>query len=179
MVIWILGKSGSGKTSLAKYMLRFKLKTLKWVHIDGDIIRKIFNDNSDFSSINRLNNAQRISKIVKLLDEQNINVIVSSLTNFKYWLKWNRKNFKNYFEIYLRVNMKTLLKRDKKNLYISALKKKIKNVVGVDIKFNKPDNPDLILDNNKKLKNFEVLSKKIFSNQKFKKILKNEEIKSI
>ena len=136
MVIWILGKSSSGKTSLAKYLLKNELKSLKWVHIDGDAIRKIFKDNSDFSSQNRLNNAQRISRIVKLLDTNNINVIVSSLTNFKYWLNWNRKNLKNYFEIYLKVNMETVIKRDKKNIYKKAINNKIKNVVGIDIKFN-------------------------------------------
>ena len=40
-----------------------------------------------------------------------------------------------------------LLKRDYKQLYKKALRKKIKNVVGVDIKFIKPKKPDFIINN--------------------------------
>ena len=43
--------------------------------------------------------------------------------------------------------MEILKKRDYKKLYKNALSGKIKNVVGVDIKFIKPKNPDLIIDN--------------------------------
>jgi len=174
MIIWILGKSGSGKTTLANALLNLKkFKRKKWIHIDGDSIRKIFNDNKDFSVRNRLNNAERISKIVHFLGKYKLNLIVSSLTNFKYWLNWNRKNLKNYFEIYLDVDLNTLLKRDKKNLYKRALSKKIKNVVGVDIKFNIPHKPDLKINNNKHSRNLKSVCKIIFNNKKFLKMLKN------
>ena len=48
--------------------------------------------------------------------------------------------------------MKILFQRDTKNLYKKAIKKKIKNVVGVDIKFRKPINPDLIINNHRSKK---------------------------
>ena len=44
--------------------------------------------------------------------------------------------------------MKTLFQRDIKDLYQRALRRKIKNVVGIDIKFRKPIKPDLVIDNN-------------------------------
>ena len=43
--------------------------------------------------------------------------------------------------------METLRKRDYKKLYKNAFSGKIKNVVGVDIKFIKPKKPDLIINN--------------------------------
>ncbi len=49
--------------------------------------------------------------------------------------------------------MDELLKRDYKNLYNRALKKKITNVVGVDIPFKKPINPHLVIKNNTSKKN--------------------------
>ena len=59
--------------------------------------------------------------------------------------------------------MEILRKRDYKKLYKKAFSKKIKNVVGVDIKFIKPKKPDLIIDNTS-------TKKKLYSN--YKKILK-------
>ena len=44
-----------------------------------------------------------------------------------------------------------LKKRDIKNLYRPALKEKIKNVVGIDIKWNEPKEPNLIFDQNNKI----------------------------
>ena len=43
MVIWIIGKSGSGKTYFAKKLLN-QIKKKK-IHIDGDEIRDIFFNN--------------------------------------------------------------------------------------------------------------------------------------
>ncbi|MGD8841632.1 MAG: adenylyl-sulfate kinase, partial [Gammaproteobacteria bacterium] len=44
-----------------------------------------------------------------------------------------------------------------KNLYARALKGEIPNVVGVDIPFPDPVNPDLVLDNNSERENFDEL----------------------
>ena len=44
--------------------------------------------------------------------------------------------------------MENLIKRDKKKIYLKAIKGKRKNVVGVDIKFKEPLNSNLILENN-------------------------------
>ena len=45
--------------------------------------------------------------------------------------------------------MKTLIeKRDYKKLYKNAIKGKIKNVVGIDIKFKLPKKPDMTIYNN-------------------------------
>ena len=66
--------------------------------------------------------------------------------------------------------MEILRKRDYKKLYKKAFSKKIKNVVGVDIKFIKPKKPDLIIEN--------ISTKqKLYSN--YKKILKEIYIKKI
>ena len=62
---------------------------------------------------------------------------------------WCKKNIQNYFEIFIDTPIEVLRKRDYKKLYKNAFSGKIKNVVGVDIKFIKPKKPDLIIDNSK------------------------------
>ena len=106
----------------------------------------------------------RISKLCKLLSEQKVNIIASVLSNFPYWQKWNKENIKNYKQIFLKVNLKTLLLRDKQKLYKNAINKKIKNVVGIDIKFKKPIQGTIVIDNNKNLKNVNPIAEEIIKN---------------
>ena len=56
---------------------------------------------------------------------------------------WNRANIDNYKEIYIKVSMETLYKRDKKGLYSS----KAKNVVGIDLPWDEPKNADIVIEN--------------------------------
>lgn len=151
MIIWLTGMSGSGKTTLSNILIKkFRKKKINFISVDGDVIRDLFNNDLTHTLKHRLIQIQRIKKITKFLDLQKQNVIVSALYSNSKILQDNKKIFKNYFEVYLKVPMSVLLKRDIKNLYKRALKKKIKNVVGVDIFWNEPKNSNLIIDQSKK-----------------------------
>ena len=162
MVIWIMGLSGSGKTTLAKMLIQ-KLKKEKEniIHVDGDIIRNIHNDKLGHSIKDREINAERISKLVKFLSKQKIFIVVSVLSNFPKWLKWNKNNIDDYFQIYIKSNFQDLKKR-KPKLY----KKKI-NVVGKDIKFNEPKNSDYEVENYTNKAHLKKEIKKILTKIKF------------
>ena len=160
MVIWIMGLSGSGKTTLAKIICK-KLRYKKILHIDGDKVREMYNHDLGHSIKDRLVNAGRISRLVRFVSEQNINVIVSVLSNFPDWLIWNRKNIKNYFEVYLKTDL-IILKKRRPNLYSG----KIKNVVGLDIGFREPKKSDLLVNNCKSLVELEIIAKKIIRKTK-------------
>ena len=67
--------------------------------------------------------------------------------NFPNFSKWNRENFSDYFEVYLQVPFEELVRRNFKGLYQKAIKGQISDVVGVDIDFIPPINPDLKLKN--------------------------------
>ena len=76
MVIWLIGLSGAGKTTLAKKVVNESNMTgSKTILIDGDIIRKIFNNDLGYSLDDRLKNAQRICQLCKFLDDNGINVV--------------------------------------------------------------------------------------------------------
>ncbi len=160
MVIWFIGLSGSGKTkfSLDLYNL-IKPHIPNLVRIDGDLIREMHKNDTDHSIAGREKNAYRISHLTKFLSDQNIHIIAAVLSNFHYWQKWNRNNINDYYEIFLKSSMDTLYKRDNKNLYKPALSGKLKNVVGIDIPFNEPKNPNAIIKNELSCKPEEVNKK--------------------
>jgi len=127
MVIWIIGLSSSGKSKIAGLVYKkLKKKKTNTVWLDGDKVRKIYNDKLGHTLKDREKNAERISRLTKYFSDQNINVIASVLSNFPKWQNWNKKNIKNYKQVYLKVTLENLILRDKKNLYKKALKKKEK-----------------------------------------------------
>ena len=64
MVIWIIGKSGSGKSYLAKKifsLLEKKYKKVFW--IDGDEFREFFSKDLKYSIRDRKKNSDRIRQL--------------------------------------------------------------------------------------------------------------------
>ena len=170
MVIWLTGLSGSGKTSIAKEFLRITSKQNKFISIDGDDIRLIFNHKLGFSKPERIKHINHIQKLAKFLEQNKLMVIVSALYCNSEILKWNKKNFKNYIEVFVKTDKKTLIKRDTKGIYKNYKNKKIKNVVGFDIRYIPPKNPHIIIETNNS--SIEKSANKIHNY--FKKIIKSK-----
>lgn len=148
MVIWIIGLSGTGKTTLANQVVeRIRQLNGKVVLLDGDLIRTLFGNDVDHTIDGRRRNAERLSFLSKFLADQGIHVVAAVLSIFPEWRRWNRENIPDYSEVYIKASMQTLLRREVKNLYARALKGEIANVVGVDIPFPEVENPDLEIEN--------------------------------
>lgn len=149
MVIWIIGLSASGKTTLAQQVTaRLRALGRTVVMLDGDIIRELFGNDVGHTIEGRRRNAERLSRLSRYLADQQVDVIAAVLSIFPEWQSWNRENIVGYREVYLKASMDTLVRRETKNLYARALKGELKDVVGVDIPFPEPAAPDLVLDNN-------------------------------
>lgn len=147
MVIWLTGLSGSGKSTLCG-VLRPKLKAL-WpnlVTLDGDVVRAAFGDDLGYHEADRTRQIKRIQGIAKMLADQGITVLVAALYAHPDLLAWNRVNLPGYFEIYLKAEVEFLISRDGKGLYSRARRGEVPNVVGVDIPWHEPKNPDLVFD---------------------------------
>ncbi len=147
-LIWITGLSGAGKTTIGSEVYEIiKKKYLNIVFMDGDIIREILGNDLGHDIEDRKKNAIRISKMCEFLTNQNINVVCSTMSLFKEIHDLNRRNIKKYYEIFIDVSIEELIKRDSKGLYSKALKGEINNVMGVDLPYDKPENPFMIIDN--------------------------------
>ena len=141
---YIIGLSGSGKSTIGKIIKRdIEKKYGKTILIHGDEIRSIYNlkgYNKDY----RLNLGKSNSDLCKLITKQGINIIFTTVGLIHKLQKYNRSNIKNYKEIYIKAEIKTLLRKKEKIFY----KRKTKLVWGVDLKPEFPKKPDLIINNN-------------------------------
>ena len=151
MIVWLVGLSGAGKTTIARALHRqWQTEAPGTVLIDGDEVREIFQHDRGpdaYSQQGRRVNAERIAAMSAWLDSQNINAVVSILCIFPDILAANRERYSSYFDVFLDAPMAALAARDGKGLYAAARSGKMADVVGVDIPFPTPEQPDLVVRN--------------------------------
>lgn len=145
---WITGLSGAGKTTIGIRLYQYlRQKKNNILFLDGDMLRKVYQSKA-YSEKGRRSLAFQNARLCKMLTDQGIDVIICLIAMYEDCRKWNRENIENYHEIYLRVDLGELIRRDQKQLYSRALRNEITNVVGINMPFEEPQSPDLIIDNN-------------------------------
>jgi adenylylsulfate kinase-like enzyme len=161
IVFWITGLSGSGKSTIGNFIKKYIDKNYgKTIIIHGDDIRNIYHLRK-YQKKERLNLGISNSNLCKLISSQGINVIFTTVGLFYDLHKYNRSNIKNYIEIYVKSDIKTLVRNKKKKFYMY----KTKLIWGLDIKPEFPINPDIIINNNFKI-SLKFLSKKLIESLK-------------
>ena len=144
ILFWITGLSGSGKTTFGKAIHKDIQKLYgPTLMISGDNIRKIFYLKGHTKE-DRLKILKSYCRFAKFITNQNINLIFAVVGMFNEPRKWNRKNISNYIEIYIKSNLKEIIKLKKKRIYH---KKNIQDIVGVDIKPEFPKKPNITIIN--------------------------------
>ena len=148
MVIWFLGKSSSGKTFLGEKLYNaLRINYPNIIFLDGDLLRNAISKDLGHSKEDRYISEERRSKLSKILSDQGIHVIMSGISNEPEIREWNKKNIKDYLEIYLKTDKNTLYRRDPKGIYKNYFKGEMNNVVGEDIVFKEPVAPWMTIDN--------------------------------
>lgn len=162
MIIWIIGLSGSGKTSLGNELInQLNSSQEKWMIMDGDNFRSILGEELGHKIEDRKKIGERLVNLSLEFSRQNKNLIVCLLSIFPEHQKKMRDSVKDYKEIFINVSLRKLKERDNKNLYKKAEKGEIENVVGIDIEFPKPKNPDLIINNNQNISSFSNIASNV------------------
>jgi adenylylsulfate kinase-like enzyme/phosphohistidine swiveling domain-containing protein len=147
-VFWITGLSGAGKTTLGRELWnRLRAAGRPATFLDGDALRAAIAEDLDHSAGNRRRSAMRNARLCRLLAEQGADVVCATISLFHDVQRWNRENIPGYREIYLRVPIDELRRRDSKGIYAGAARGGLRDVVGLDVPAEAPEAPDLVLDN--------------------------------
>ena len=164
-VIWITGLSGAGKSTIARATVEHLCEqSERPILIDGDDIREAIRDSQvSHDHASRLVNAYRICRLSRLLADQGHTVIVATMSIYHEIHSWNRRNFPNYFEVWVEVDLESLQSRNTKDLYSSLKNGEASNVLGLDLDYEKPINPHLVINNNPPLRSPEDLAINLLS----------------
>jgi adenylylsulfate kinase-like enzyme len=147
MVIWVTGLSASGKSTLCQALYRLmKPRLPSLTMLDGDAVRAVMGHDLGHTEIHRRVQLSRLQHLAKLLVDQELCVLVAVLYSHPEALAWNRTNLPGYFEVYLKASLETVMARDPRGLYEKAVRGLMPDVVGIDIPWHEPRDPDVVFD---------------------------------
>jgi len=146
-VVWITGLSGSGKSTLATEVVG-QLRALRndVIRLDGDELREVFAAESiklqRHDRDGRLMLAMQYASLCRLLSMQGFTVVIATISMFREVYAWNRANVPGYFEVYLKVPIEELRRRDPKGIYRRFDAGDLLNVAGLDLPVDEPEQAD-------------------------------------
>ena len=146
-VIWITGLSGAGKSSLAHQFVKLMhAEGEAAVMLDGDELREVFGAvaaNADnHGREGRLALAMQYARLCQIIAEQGLTVVIATISMFREVHVWNRANLHGYFEVYLKVPLEELRRRDPKRIYSRFDAGELTNVAGLDLPIDEPEAAD-------------------------------------
>lgn len=145
MIIWLIGISGAGKTTIGRKLeTHFNEIGVKHYLLDGDEVRDLFDRDLGYSDAEREANVKRIILGAYLLDRNDIVGIVCNISPLEHLRALARRKIAGYNEIYLKKDLGISMMNDVKGMYRNNAGKT--QIVGIDAAFDEPQNPDLVLE---------------------------------
>ena len=150
-VYWITGLSGAGKSTLALEFVRLlRSRKHRVVLLDGDELRKVFGvfeaSAENHGRDARLRLALQYSELCRLLSTQGLTVVIATISLFREVHDWNREHLPGYFEIYLKVPIEELRRRDPKEIYERFDAGELMDVAGLDLAIDEPVAADWMIE---------------------------------
>lgn len=148
--LWFMGRPASGKSTVASRVENELIQIGYPVeNLDGDDIRKHLHPDLGFSREDRRTNNRRTAYIAKLLNRNRIPVIVGMITPFRDAQRQAREIIEDesqFILVYVKCSIEEAERRDPKGLYEQAKEGKIEKFTGVNHPFQKPLNPEIVVD---------------------------------
>lgn len=146
-IIWITGLSGAGKTTLANELVRrLREQGEPVIMLDGDELREVFGaaaaNAQNHGREGRLALAMQYAHLCRIIAAQGVTVVIATISLFREVHEWNRANLPGYFEVYLKVPVEELRRRDPKGIYHRFDAGELTHVAGLDLPIDEPEAAD-------------------------------------
>ncbi len=151
-MIYMIGRSGSGKTTIAKALeaeLRKKEMTNLQV-IDGDEIRQQFGDSFGYTYEERMKCNRAVCVVIKYLLDNDISVILSQVGAYEKMRQKVQERFSDeYIEVYVKCSYEECKRRDVKGYYKKQQNGQMESLNGADDVYEIPQYSDITIDTEK------------------------------
>jgi adenylylsulfate kinase len=143
--LWFTGLPCSGKTTLAKQLLRYFPNAQL---LDGDELRGMnLAKNVGFSPEDRKNHSLRMGEIAKMLVDNGVTAICSFVSPNRAVRDEVRRMFSadQFVEIHVNTPLSECFKRDVKGMYVKAATGEIPNFTGYSAPYEEPVSPEIVI----------------------------------
>lgn len=151
-MIYMIGRSGSGKTTIANALseeLKRRGKCQLQV-IDGDVIRQQFGGIFGYTYEERMKCNQAVRVVVKYLIENGISVILAQVAAYEEMREKVRETFtEEYVEAYIKCSYEECSRRDVKGYYKKQQNGEMPHLNGANDSYEIPGNSDIVIDTEK------------------------------
>lgn len=152
VLIYLIGTSGSGKTTIANALAK-ELKSsgsYPFQVIDGDMIRQQFGDIFGYTYEERMKCNRVVRVVISYLLKNGISVILAQVAPYEEMRAKVREQFEpQYIEVYVKCSIEECMRRDVKGYYQRHSQKAMKNLNGINDRFDIPQNSDLVINTEK------------------------------
>ena len=152
-VVWITGLPGSGKSTIA---FAVKQQIPDAVLLQSDKLREFVTPDPKYTGDEREYVYKALVYTAKTVHELGHNVIIDATANWRLWRDLARKIIPHYFEVYLKCSIEVCKEREggRKDSHgapggIYKKGEKGAPVPGVNVPYEEPLNPELIIDTEK------------------------------
>jgi adenylyl-sulfate kinase len=130
-VFWLFGRSGAGKTTLARRLQEaFQVRKLPVLCLDGDDFRSGLCSDLGFSSKDRLENHRRVAEMARLTADQGFNVVVSTMAPEQAQRDLIKQILGDRLVlVYIHASLEVCIRRDPKGLYGRAKSGTVQNLL--------------------------------------------------
>jgi len=157
--VWVTGLPGSGKTTIAKELL----KTLReeGIHaqiVSSDMLRKFMTPNPKYTEEEREMVYGALIFTAKVLTENGINVIIDATGNRRRYRELARREIPRFMEAYVKCPLEVCVERESKRaddeyapkgIYKKAFTGESKTVPGIGVPYEESASPEVVIPSDK------------------------------
>ncbi len=144
--VWITGPPASGKTTVAREVLRRLAKAgSRAVWLESDALRRILTPRADYSPAGRDRFYGVLADLAALLCHQGFDVLVDATAPRRKHRRRLRERVPDFLEVLVDAPARVREARDPKGLYRRARAGRAPNLPGATSAYEAPEEPDLVL----------------------------------
>lgn len=146
LTLWFTGHKRSGKTYIANALERkLYARGMHSFILDPGNVRPGMSEDLDFESSDQIENVRRVAHMSKLMNDAGLIVMTCFTSPLSFERRMARRiiGAENFLEIHMDTPIEISLAQDSQGYFDKARRGEIKNVAGINMRYEPPKSPDM------------------------------------